>query len=334
MTHAERSPTVAVIYNPVERGGQAVVRGVIDSATEAHDAIEALGHRVCLLRVDEGVRPFVEALEALQPDVVFNLCDGYREWSAGESCVAGLLELLGIPYTGSGPMALALALDKPLSKELFIARRIPTPRFAVYRQMPARLQQLTFPVILKLAAEDASLGITPDNVVFDEASSLRRLRQLFDEYHAPVLAEEFIDGREFTVALFDGRLLPVEEIEMRVEPRVVGFRAKWEAGSAEYEGTTPVFSPVITSQQREAMMTLAAGVWDAIGMRDYARVDLRMDAQGRIFVLEANPNPDISARSGYRRSLEAAGISYRDFIARLLDNAVRRGSVMANSVRA
>ena len=129
------------------------------------DAIEALGHRVSLLRVDEGVRPFVEALDALQPDVVFNLCEGYRESSAGEYCVAGLLELLGIPYTGSGPMALGIALDKPLSKELFVARRIPTPRFAVYRQMPARLQPLTFPLMLKLAAEDASLGITPDNVV-------------------------------------------------------------------------------------------------------------------------------------------------------------------------
>lgn len=328
MPQTQPSRTVAVIYNPVELGGEAVVRGVVDGATEAHDAIKALGHRVSLVRVDEGVGPFVKALEALRPDVVFNLCEGYRESSAGEYCIAGLLELLGIPYTGSGPMALGIALDKPLSKELFIARRISTPRFAVYRQMPASLQPLKFPVILKLAAEDASLGITPDNVVFDEASSFRRLRQLLDEYHAPVLAEEFIDGREFTVALFDGEPLLVEEIEIHVEPRIVGFRAKWEAGSAEYQGTTPAFAPVISSQQRDEMMRLARRVWDAIGIRDYARVDFRMDAGGRIHVLEANPNPDISAGSGYRRSLEVANISYPDFIARLLDNALRRASVM------
>jgi D-alanine-D-alanine ligase len=332
MTQAALSRSVAVIYNPVELGGQAVIRGVVDAATEAHDAIKALGHRVSLLRLDEGVRPFVEALEALQPDVVFNLCEGYRESSAGEYCVAGLLELLGIPYTGSGPMALGIALDKPLSKELFIARRILTPRFAVYRLMPASLQPLTFPLMIKLAAEDASLGITPDNVVSDEASTVRRLQQLLDEYHAPVLVEEFIDGREFTVALFDGQPLPVEEIEIQVEPRIVGFRAKWEAGSAEYQCTTPVFAPVITNEQREEMMTLAARVWGVIGIRDYARVDFRMDAHGRIYVLEANPNPDISAGSGYRRSLEAANISYPDFIATLLDNALRRGSVMANSL--
>jgi D-alanine-D-alanine ligase len=327
MTQAERARSVAVIYNPVELGGAAVVRGVIDGAMEAHDAIKALGHRVSLLRLDEGVRSFVEALDTLRPDVVFNLCEGYRESSAGEYCVAGLLELLGIPYTGSGPIALGIALDKPLSKELFIARRIPTPRFAVYRTMPASLEPLTFPVMLKLAAEDASLGITPDNVVVDEASTRRRLQQLLDEYHAPVLAEEFIDGREFTVALFDGRPLLVEEIEIHVEPRIVGFRAKWEAGSEEYRGTTPVFRPVITDQQRSEMLTLAARVWDVINMRDYARVDFRMDAHGRIHVLEANPNPDISAGSGYRRSLEAADISYPDFIARLLDNALGRGAV-------
>jgi len=325
MTQSD-SHSVAVIYNPVERGGEAVVRGVVEGATEAHDAIKALGHRVSLLSLDQGVRPFVEALEALQPDVVFNLCEGYRESSAGEYCIAGFLELLGIPYTGSGPMALGIALDKPLSKELFSARRIPTPRFAVYRQMPASLQPLTFPVILKLASEDASLGITPDNVVFDEASTLKRLQQLLDEYHSPVLAEEFIDGREFTVALFDGQPLLVEEIEIHVKPRIVGFRAKWEAGSAECQGTTPVFAPVITSEQREEMITLAARVWDVIGIRDYARVDFRMDADGRIYVLEANPNPDISAGSGYRRSLAIANISYPDFIARLLDNALRRGS--------
>jgi D-alanine-D-alanine ligase len=315
-----------VIYNPVELGGQAVVRGVIGGVTEARQALEALGHRVTLLRVDEGIGPFVEALEVLQPDVVVNLCDGYRESSAGEYRIAGLLELLGVPYTGSGPMALGIALDKPLSKELFIARRIPTPRFAVYRQMPSSLEPLTFPLMLKLAAEDASLGITPDNVVSDDVSALRRLKQLFDEYHAPVLAEEFIDGREFTVALFDGRPLLVEEIEINVEPRIVGFDAKWEAGSVEYRGTTPVFAPVITGGQRDEMMTLAARVWDAIEIRDYARVDFRMDAGGRIYVLEANPNPDISAGSGYRRSLEVANISYADFIARLLDNALGRGT--------
>lgn len=325
MTQSADSRSVAVIYNPVELGGEAMVRGVVDGATEAHDTIKALGHRVTLLRVDEGVRQFVDALDAWQPDVVFNLCEGYRESSAGEIYIAGLLELLGIPYTGTGAMALGVALDKPLAKEIFIARGIPTPRFAAFRALPEALPALTFPLILKLAAEDASLGITAENIVYDEATALRRLQQLLDEYRAPVLAEEFVNGREFTVPLLDGRPLLVEEIEFHVEPRIVGFRAKWEAGSAEYQGTTPVFNPAVSSRQCEEMMTLASRVWHAIGLRDYGRVDFRMDAEGRIFVLEANPNPDISAGSGYRRSLDVAGIAYPDFIAKLLENAATRG---------
>jgi D-alanine-D-alanine ligase len=325
MKQLDRSLSVAVIYNMVDDPSRVDISSVAGSVTELQQTLLTLGHRVQLLRVDKGVGRFVDALEALQPDVVFNLCEGYREWSAGEACIAGLLELLGIPYTGSDPVALAIALDKPLSKQLFIAGQVSTPRFAVYRHMPARLPSLAFPVILKLASEDASIGMTPDNLTDNEASFRRRLRQLLEQYRASVLAEEFIDGREFTVAVFDGEPIVVEEIEFRVEPRLVGFRAKWEADSAEYRGTVPVFAPAITMTQRDEMMTLAVRVCELIGIRDYGRVDFRMNAQGRVYVLEVNPNPDVGIGSGYRRSLEAADISYPDFVTVLLHNALQRG---------
>jgi D-alanine-D-alanine ligase len=312
-----RSLAVAVIYNSVEPGSDAVV-------TEAHDAIASLGHRASIARVDEGVRPFVETLERLQPDVVFNLCEGFRESSAGEVGIAAVLELLGVPYTGSGSLALALALNKPLAKTLFVARGIPTPGFAVCESMPEQMPALAFPWMLKLAAEDASLGITADNVVADTAAAVRRLRQLFEEFRAPVLVEEFVDGREFTVPLLDGRPLLVEEIEFDVEPRIVSFRGKWDPASAEYAGTRPVFAPRIDDGPRQEMLRLAVDVAEAIGLRDYARVDFRMDAAGRIFVLEGNPNPDLSPGSGYRRALDTLGISYAQFISRLLDMAARR----------
>jgi D-alanine-D-alanine ligase len=321
-----RSLSVAVIYNPVDLGGDALVQGVVDAAKEAHDAITALGHRASLLRVDEGVRPFVEALERQRPDVVFNLCEGFRESSAGQFGIAALLDLLGVPYTGAGSLALGIALNKPLAKALFVARGIPTPKFTVCESMPEQMPPLKFPWMLKLAAEDASLGITGDNVVADIASAVRRLQQLFEEYRAPVLVEEFVDGREFTVPLLDGHPLLVEEIEFDVEPRIVGFRAKWVAGSAEYGGTRPVFAPRIGDGAREEMLRLAVGVAAAIGLGDYARVDFRMDGVGRLFVLEANPNPDISPGSGYRLALDAAGIPYARFIATLLDNAAGRAS--------
>lgn len=321
-----RSLSVAVIYNPVELGGDALVQGVVDGAREAHDAIAALGHRASLLRVDEGVRPFVEAIERLRPDVVFNLCEGFRESSAGEFGIAALLDLLGLPYTGAGSLALAIALNKPLAKALFIARGIPTPRFIVCESVPMQMPPFEFPWMLKLAAEDASLGITADNLVRDHVSAVRRLQQLVEEFRAPVLVEEFVDGREFTVPLLDGRPLLVEEIEFDVEPRIVGFRAKWVDGSAEYGGTRPVFAPRIDDGPRQEMLRLAVDVAAAIGLGDYARVDFRMDSAGRLFVLEANPNPDISRGSGYRRALDAAGIPYAQFIATLLDKAAGRAS--------
>ena len=278
------------------------------------------------LRVDEGVRPFVEALERLQPDVVFNLCEAFGESSAGEFGIAALLDLLGVPYTGSGALALAIALNKPLAKALFVARGIPTPGFTVCESMPEQMPTLEFPWMLKLAAEDASLGITADNVVADHASAVRRLQQLFEEYRAPVLVEEFVDGREFTVPLLDGRPLLVEEIEFDVEPRIVSFRAKWDAGSAEYAGTRPVFAPRIDDGPREEMLRLAVDAAEVIGLRDYARVDFRMDGAGRLFVLEANPNPDISVGSGYRAGARCARDSYAQFIATLLDKAAGRAS--------
>ena len=325
-----RSLSVVVIYNTVEPGGDTVVQGV-DGAMEAHDAIIALGHRASLLRVDEGVRPFVEALERLQPDVVFNLCEAFGEVSAGEFGVAALLDLLRIPYTGSGALALAIALNKPLAKALFVARGILTPGFTVCESMPAEMPTLKFPWMLKLAGEDASLGITTDNVVFDNASAIRRLQQLFDEFRAPVLVEEFVDGREFTVPLLDGRPLLVEEIEFDVEPRIVSFRGKWDEGSAEYAGTRPVFAPQIDDGPRREMLRLAVDVAEVIGLVDYARVDFRMDGAGRLFVLEGNPNPDITPGSGYRRALDAVGISYAQFIATLLDKAAGRAIGRSNT---
>lgn len=325
-----RSLSVVVIYNTVEPGGDVVVQGV-DGAVEALDAIIALGHRATLLPVDEGVRPFVEALERLQPDVVFNLCEAFGEVSAGEFGIAALLDLLRIPYTGSGALALAIALNKPLAKALFVARGIPTPGFTVCESMPKEMPTLKFPWMLKLAGEDASLGITTDNVVFDNASAIRRLQQLFEEFRAPVLVEEFVDGREFTVPLLDGRPLLVEEIEFDVEPRIVSFRGKWDEGSAEYAGTRPVFAPQIDDGPRHEMLRLAVDVAEVIGLVDYARVDFRMDGAGRLFVLEGNPNPDISPGAGYRRALDTVGISYPQFIATLLDKAAGRATGRSNT---
>lgn len=318
------SLSVVIIYDIASGKDRVDVNSVVEGVANIHATLEDLGHRVLQVCVSDGVLPFIHALEAAKPDVVFNLCEGYRETSAGEYCIAGVLELLGLPYTGSGPLALALALDKPMAKRLFISAGIATPAFAVYTPGAEVAAPLSYPRILKLAGEHASLGMTRDNVVADEPSLVKRLNELFAAHQAAVLAEEFIDGREFMVALLGGQPIGLEEIEFTFEPRIVCYRTKWDAESAEYRGVRAVFAPHVTDEQRAAMFELAKHVCDVVGVRDYARVDFRMSTAGQIYVLEVNPNPDITPGSGYRRSLGAAGISFAAFVGRLVSNAFER----------
>jgi D-alanine-D-alanine ligase len=274
----------------------------------------------------------VQQLDAAQPDLVFNLCEGFGEQSSGEYCVAGLLELLGIPYTGSGPFALALALDKPTAKQLFAAAGMRTPAFSVCRERLEIPPDVSYPVILKLAGEDASLGITAESVVYDEASCRVRLNALFAEHHAAVLAEEFIEGREFTVAILDREPIVLEEIVFSVEPRILCYRAKWTVGSPEDLGTHAVFEPVVTPAQRAEMFDLAIRACEVIGTRDYSRVDFRMNDRDEIYVLEVNPNPDITPNSGYRSSLQAAGIAFPDFVNRIISSALNRAALIRSGL--
>ena len=324
MPSAPRSLSVAVVYNVVAAADRVDVNSIVDGVNDVTRTLERLGHRATPIRVSDGIGPFVQQLQAGKPDVVFNLCEGFGELSSGEYCVAGLLELLGLPFTGSGPFALALALDKPTAKRLFVSAGVPTPAFAVWHN-GSPLPQLTFPAILKLAGEDSSLGITAANVVHDAAALHNRAEALATEYRVPVLVEEYVEGREFMVALLDGKPLVLEEIVFSVEPRIVGYEAKWATGSPEDLGTRAVFKPTVPADAQERMFDLAMQACDLIGVRDYARVDFRMNERGEPFVLEVNPNPDITPGAGYRGALEAAGISFEDFVGRVIANAIRRG---------
>jgi len=322
--------SIAIVYNLAAQWDRVDVNSVVDGVNSIQGTLEALGHQVTLIRVSEGILPFVKQLQALKPDLIFNLCEGFGELSSGEYCVAGLLELLGIPYTGSGPFALALALDKPTAKHLFTAAGMRTPAFSVCHEGDQPPAGLSYPLMLKLAGEDASLGITTDNVVNDEASCRARLQALFTEHRVAVLAEEFIEGREFTVAILDRDPIVLEEIVFTVEPKILCYRAKWATGSREDLGTRAVFEPPVDANQRAEMFDLALRACDIIGTRDYSRVDFRMNERGEIYVLEVNPNPDITPNSGYRGSLQAAGIAFPDFVTRIVSCALNRRALISS----
>jgi D-alanine-D-alanine ligase len=194
--------------------------------------------------------------------------------------------------------------------------------------------ELKFPLIVKPNSEDASLGIYPDSVVRDEEALRRQVRRCLANYKQPVLVEAFIDGREFNVSVMENGAatpLPVSEIDFSAMPkdmpRVLGYEAKWFEDHPLYQKTPPVCPAPVDDDVRANLQGLAAAAFRTMGCRDYARVDFRMDAKGRPFILEVNPNPDISTNAGYARALKAAGIEYPAFWGAMVRNALERKTV-------
>jgi D-alanine-D-alanine ligase len=253
---------------------------------------------------------FVRRLERAKPDLVFNLCEGIDGDSSGEATVAGVLELVGIPFTGNPSRALRTALDKARTKELLRAKGIPTPRWAVadatgfHGPDPVR-----FPAIVKPRHEDASMGIDRRSVVRNRRELAERVEHVISRWRQEALVEEYVDGRETNVALLGGRVLAASEIRFSIEPRIVTYDAKWKPGSPEDLGTTPV--PATPPKRIAAIATAAAA---ALGCTGPVRVDLRDD-----FVIDVNPNPDLARDAGFARSARASGISYEDLLERILD---------------
>jgi D-alanine-D-alanine ligase len=215
-------------------------------------------------------------------------------------------------------------------------RGIPTPPHRYLTHFAAlddpELDQLDYPWFLKLAYEDASIGITEENRVPDAAALRKRAREMMVEFSQPVLAERFIDGREINVTLIgngaDLQVLPLHEIDFSAmpagRPRIVSYAAKWEEDHVDYAGTKPVPLRDATPAMIARCEEVARGAWDAHGLRDYARVDLRVDRNGAPWVIDVNPNPDISPDAGVARAAAAAGMSYVDLISRFVEVAWAR----------
>jgi D-alanine-D-alanine ligase len=234
--------------------------------------------------------------------------------------MAGFLELLQIPFTGNPSRSLSLCQDKFCTKSVLAAHGLPVPQGWVVEKGDPIPTDLAFPLIVKPNEQDASLGIYPQSVVEDRASLAKRVEFVSERYGGPVLVESFIDGREFNVAVLDGRetrALPVSEIEFRDlpagMPRILGYHAKWQEDHELYQRTVPVCPAAVSSETAGALQRTALAAYRALKLKGYARVDFRMDAAGKIHILEVNPNPDASRDSGIARALKAAGIKYEEF---------------------
>ena len=301
-------------------------------------ALGGLGHQVNLLAVADDVAPLVTEVRRVEPDLVMNLAESFGGKSALESNVAALLNLLGLRYTGSSPAGLVIADDKSLTKKVLRFHGIQTPEFAtLYRGAVDWAGDLTFPVIVKPPQEDASLGITSASVVHGIKDLFGRIDELQAEYQSPVLVEQFIEGREFYVGLLGNvnvEALPIIELDFSKfpadRPRIASWEAKWgDEGTgtgAEFAGTQSIFPENLDADLVTRMQKVATECFQALRLRDYARIDLRVTDAGEIYVIEVNPNCYLERESEFARAAKKSGLEYDALIARIVDLATARYS--------
>lgn len=301
-------------------------------------ALRGLGHESATQVVDRDVAALVTALHRHGPDLVVNIAESFDGKSALESNVAALLNLMGYRYTGSSPAGLMLAGDKSLTKKVLRFHGIQTPEFAtLYRGAVDGADNLTFPVIVKPPQEDASLGITSASVVHDIKELFDRIGDLQKEFQAPVLVEQYIEGREFYVGVLgnvNAEALPVIELDFSGFPvgipRIASWAAKWgddgdEAG-AEYAGTRSLFPTDLDPDLDERMRRVAVEAFHALRIRDYARIDMRVSTEGVIHVIEVNPNCYLERESEFARAAGKHGLDYEALIGRIIDLSTARYS--------
>ncbi|UCE86188.1 MAG: ATP-grasp domain-containing protein [Deltaproteobacteria bacterium] len=291
-------------------------------------AVDALGHERRVVGVSWDLLPIRRVVEEWKPHVVFNLLMEFRDVGVFQAHVAGYLELLGAHYSGCNPRGIMLSRDKVLSKKILRFHRIPTPAFAVYR--PGRevrpRRWLAFPQIVKSVDEEASLGIAQASVVRDADQLRARVAFIHDHVGSDALVEEYIHGRELTVSVLGNARLqtfPVWEMVFENLPDgsvpIATERAKWDLAYQKRVGIDTRAARGLSAERRSRIAALARRVYRALGLSGYARVDLRLADDGRVFVIEANATPDIANDEDFASSAAATGIAYPALIQRVLN---------------
>ncbi len=295
-------------------------------------ALRSLGHDVQFLGVSHALDPIRQHIEGWQPHIVFNLLMEFQDVAVYQAYIASYLELLRVAEAGCNPRGLLLARDKALAKKILRYHRIPTPAFRVYasgRSLRPRAG-LRFPQIVKSLEEEASLGIAQASVVTDFEHLAERVRFIHRRLGTDALAEEYIAGRELTVGVLGNQRLttfPIWEMFFERLPEgnepIATARAKWDPSYQQRIGIETGPARALPEAVVRQATRLARRVFRALGLSGYARVDLRLADDGRLFVLEANPNPDLRREEDFAASAAAAGLSYPVLIQRILNLGLR-----------
>ena len=296
-----------------------------------YDVISALGeigHEVHSLGVGSDLGAIRKAMHDFKPHIVFNLLEDFNDVAIYDQNVVSYLELIRMPYTGCNPRGLMLARDKAISKQLLTYHRIAVPDFAVFKKgKPIRKpKRLRFPLIVKSLVLEGSAGISQASVVSDEDHLAERVEFIHDNFQTDAIVERYIEGRELYVGVIGNHRLqvfPVWELSFtrrarEVRPIATG-RVKWNSRYQKRYGITTGAAKGLSEAKGDAIQHLCKRVYRILALSGYARLDLRLDENGKIYVLEANPNPQLAYGEDFAESAEHAGISYADLMQRIIN---------------
>ncbi len=290
---------------------------VIADAIEANNfKVERIGNAGNLL----------ERLASLKVDIVFNISEGVSGRNR-ESQVPAILEMAGIPFVGADALTLGLTLDKVMAKKIFIADKIPTPRFFEVNsgEQLSNTNHYKFPLIVKPRFEGSSKGLSENSRVETKEELREQVEYIVNTYKQPALIEEFISGQEFTVAIIGNdtpEIMPVVQIKidgkLKLNDKFYTF-ARITSDRLEY-----VCPAKISAELKKILNELALKTYRAVECRDFGRVDFRVDQEGRPYVLEINPLPSLSTEDVFKLVAENIGITYEDIIGKILNSAIKR----------
>lgn len=324
---------VAILYD----GGsgdwsEADVAAVMANIREVRRSLRRLGHATRLVPVRLHDVKWLARLQ--RADLIFNLCEGINGYARYEDWAVGALELTGVPYTGCRASAVSICHRKHVANALLERAGVPVPAFGLGRrdQVPAGLR---FPVIVKPSGEDASVGIEDAAICPDRQAALQRVR-VMAEHFEEVMVQEYVAGREFNVGFIGVDLMPLSEISFRTLPAgywpIVSYSAKWREDTDEYRGTIPVCPAEVPGELRDRIVDVATRAWRLLGGEGYGRVDLRVTEEGSPYVLEVNPNPDLSSDAGFANMARALGWTYDTLVGKIVDEALSRPSSRPSGV--
>jgi D-alanine-D-alanine ligase len=299
---------------------------------EVAGALSECGHKTSLIGISDDLRELLDKLDDKRPDLVFNLCERFADNDVYEMHVTAVLAMLGQPFTGTGPAGMALRQDKAITKKLLKFHGVPFPNYATFDKDNLEFAgKMRFPLFVKPLHGDTSLGIDDSSLVTEYSKLVERIGFIQTQLNVPALVEEYIEGREFYVGILGNdaaEILPVMELDFTKlpdgYPRIYGQEAKSDTASIQYGAVNAIVATELVPEVRARIIMAGREAAYALKVRDYARVDIRLSADGIPIVVEVNANPYLEQTSVFSLAALQAGMGYTMLVNRIVEIARRR----------